>query len=69
MDTFDSHYAVEIRELRFPGYNNNKSIDGKMVILLMEFKNITSTETRTLYGTYRFYRPVCNRTHIWSVTV
>ena len=28
---------------------------------------MTSTETRILYGTYGIYRPVCYRTHIFSV--
>ena len=41
MDTFDSHYAVEMREIFFPGYNNNRFIDGKMVMFLMEINNLT----------------------------
>ena len=57
MDTFDSNYAVWIKKLIFPGYNNNKFIDGKMVMLLMVIKELTSTETCVLYGPYKIYRP------------
>ena len=58
MDTFDSQYSVEMKELIFPGYNKNKVINGNMVILLRAIKKLTSTETRILYGTYGIYRPV-----------
>ena len=34
MDTFDSHYSVEIKELIFPEYNKNKFIVGQMVYVL-----------------------------------
>ena len=35
MDKFDTCYTVNTRELIFPGYNNNKLIDGKMVMFLI----------------------------------
>ena len=35
MDKFDSHYAVEMKELIFTGYINNRFIDEKMVMFLM----------------------------------
>ena len=58
MDTFYSCYAVKMKEIIFSGYNNNKFIDGKMVMLLMVIYKWTSTETCVLYGTYDIYRPV-----------
>ena len=64
---FDSHYDVEMKELIFPGYINNKFIDGYMVTLFMAINKLKIPETRVLYGTYGIYRPVCYRTHIFSV--
>ena len=34
MDTFDSKYAMEMKELVFPEYSKNKFIDGKMAYFL-----------------------------------
>ena len=34
MDTLDSHYAVEIKELIFTEYNNNKFIDVQIYYVL-----------------------------------
>ena len=34
MDTLDSHYAVEIKELIFTEYNNNKFIDVQIYYFL-----------------------------------
>ena len=34
MDTFDPHNDVEMKELIFPEYNNNKFINGKIVYVL-----------------------------------
>ena len=39
MNTFDSHYAVEIKELIFSVYNNNKPINGQKDMFLMAVKN------------------------------
>ena len=38
MDPFDSHYAVEIKELIFPEYNENRPISVHMVMFLVEIK-------------------------------
>ena len=34
MDTFDTHYDVEMKELIFTEYNKNKFIDEQMVYVL-----------------------------------
>ena len=67
VDTIDSQYAVEIKKLIFPGYNNNEYIDGKLYMFFMVINKFTSTETRVLYGTYGNYRPVYYPTYIFSV--
>ena len=46
MDTIDSHYAVVISELIFPGYNNIKFIGGHMVCVLDRNKQLESYQYR-----------------------
>ena len=67
MDTFDSHFGVEIKEFIFPEYNNNKFVDEKMVIFLMVIKKLNNTDTHLLDGSYNIYRPICNPMHISAV--
>ena len=61
MGTFDSHYDMEMKEWICPVYNNNKYINGQMVMLLMAIKTFTGNKIRVPYGTYGIYSPVCYR--------